>query len=298
MSLIAILFIIILTIIVIFLLAMHIGFRAPRTRETKTPQDFGMAYQQVLIPTASNKKLFAWFLPVEKASSTVIILHGWGGNAEWMLPIAQPFYRAGFNVLLFDSRCHGNSDGAMFSSLPRFAEDLGFVADWLKQHYPQCCSQLVFLGHSVGAGAVLLEASRREDIDAVISISAFAHPEWMMKRFLAGFKIPKILSRIILSYVQWLIGLRFTTFAPVVTVCDIDAPVLIVHGKADTIVPIEDAHAIMEHCPKPHLSLFEVADAGHESVDKFEEHSDVLVAFLKKSGVATSEVSKNSLCNS
>ena len=74
MSLIAILFIIVLIVIVIFLLAMHIGFRAPRTRETKTPEDFCMTYQQVSIPTALNKKLFAWFLPVEKASATVIIL--------------------------------------------------------------------------------------------------------------------------------------------------------------------------------------------------------------------------------
>ncbi len=285
MSIIGILFLIALAIIALFLVAMHVGFRAPRTCETKTPEDFGMAFQQVFIPTASNKKLFAWLLPVENAIATNIILHGWGGNAEWMLPIAKPFHKAGMNVLLFDSRCHGNSDGAMFSSLPRFAEDLSFVANWLKDQYPQRCQKLVFTGHSVGAGAVLLEASRRKDIDAVISISAFAHPEWMMKRFLGGFRIPKILTRVILAYVQWLIGLRFANFAPVSTVCHIDAPVLIVHGKADTVVPVEDAHAIIEHCPEPHLSLFEVDDAGHESVDKFEENSRYLVEFLQKEGV-------------
>ena len=286
MSLITIIFIVILAVIILFLLALHLGFKAPRTRETKTPKDFGLEYQEVSIPTVfdndSSKKLFGWLLPIKDSQATVIILHGWGGNAEWMLPIAKPFYQAGMNVLLIDSRCHGNSDGAMFSSLPRFAEDMGSAINWLKDKHPQRSQKLALVGHSVGAGAVLLEASRRKDIDAVISISAFAHPEWMMKRYLGSFPIPQFIITIILSYVQWLIGLRFASFAPIATVCTINVPVLIVHGKADTIVPIEDAYAIMKHCPEPHLTLFEVDDAGHESVDKFEEHSEKLVLFLKE----------------
>ena len=287
MSLIVIVFIIALLIVVIFLLALHLGFKAPRTRETKTPKDFAIDYQEVSIPTISgnnsSKKLFGWLLAVKDSHTTIIILHGWGGNAEWMLPIAKPFYQAGMNVLLIDSRCHGNSDGAMFSSLPRFAEDMGSAIDWLKDKHPKRSQKLALLGHSVGAGAVLLEASRRKDIDAVISVSAFAHPEWMMKRYLGSFHIPKLLINLILAYVQWLIGLRFACFAPISTVCKINAPVLIVHGKADTIVPIDDAHAIIKHCPEPHITLFEVDEAGHESVDKFEEHSDKLIDFLEKS---------------
>ena len=285
MSLIIIVFSIFLVIVTLFLFALHLGFRAPRTRETKTPKEFGLEYQEVSIPTIANKKLFAWLLAAKNSQSSIIILHGWGGNSEWMLPIAKPFYDAGINVLLIDSRCHGNSDGASFSSLPRFAEDMGSAIDWLKENHPKQSQKLALLGHSVGAGAVLLEASRRTDIDAVISISAFAHPEWMMKRFLGGFPIPNIIISIILSYVQWLIGLRFASFAPISTVCKIKAPILIVHGKADTIVPIEDAHAIMMHCAKPHLTLLEVDDAGHESVDKFEEHSDQLIVFLKQADI-------------
>lgn len=285
MYLIAIIFIILLTVVFLFLVALHLSFRAPRTRETKTPKDFDLEYHEVSIPTISNKKLFGWLLPVKGSRATIIILHGWGGNAEWMLPIAKPFYRAGMNVLLIDSRCHGNSDGASFSSLPRFAEDMGCTIDWLKENHPKISQKLALLGHSVGAGAVLLEASRREDIDAVISISAFAHPEWMMKRYMDSFHIPKFLITIILAYVQWLIGLRFASFAPISTICQIDSPVLIVHGKADVIVPIEDAYAIMDHCPEPHLRLFEVEAAGHESVDLFEEHSDELILFLKTASV-------------
>ncbi len=280
MHILFIVLLILLAIIVLFLIALHLGFRAPKTEETKTPEDFGIAYQAVSIPTLSNKKLFGWLLNANNSKETIIILHGWGGNAELMMPIAKPFYDAGMNVLLIDSRGHGRSDSDTFSSLPRFAEDLGQSINWLKENHPNSSQKIALLGHSVGAGAVLLEASRRSDIDAVISISAFAHPEWMMKRFLGGLHLPKFLISIILKYVEWIIGLQFASFAPLSTVCNIDAPILITHGKDDTTIPIEDAHAIIKHCPKPHITLFEVEDAGHESVNKFEENSGRFIQFL------------------
>jgi len=268
----------------LFLIALHLGFKAPRNRETKTPLDSGFAFEEVSIPTVDNKKLYGWLLPVEASKETLIILHGWGGNAELMLPISVPFYNAGLNILLIDSRAHGNSDSATFSSLPRFAEDLGKSIDWLKNQHPNKCQKIALLGHSVGAGAVLFETSKRDDIDAVISISAFAHANWMMTRYLQSLKLPAFLIQIILRYVQWLIGHSFNSFAPMRTVCKINAPILIVHGKDDTTIPIEDARAIISHCPEPHIELFEVDDAGHESVDKFEEHADVLIQFLRNSG--------------
>ena len=266
----------------LFLIGLHLGFRAPKTPEEKTPEDFGIPFKEQYISSVSGKKLFSWLLPVENSEQTLIILHGWGGNAELMLPLALPFYKAGMNILLIDSRGHGKSDSDTFSSLPRFAEDLGYAIDWLRETHPELSKKIALLGHSVGAGAVLFEASKRDDIDAVISVSAFAHPEWMMKRFLKSVHIPNFLSKLVLLYVQWLIDHPYPSFAPLNTVCRVSAPILIVHGKIDSTIPIEDAHAIMENCPQPHLELLEIEGAGHESVEKIEEHSDLLINFLHK----------------
>lgn len=273
-------------IIIAAILAMvHIGFRAPRRIQRNSPADYGLAYEETRIRTAAGKQLFAWWVPVAEPAPSLIILHGWGGNAGLMLPLAVPMHQAGLNVLLLDARNHGFSDSAGFSSLPRFAEDAGAAADWVKAHSRDPGKRVALLGHSVGAGAVLLEASRRDDIAAVISIAAFAHPEWMMRRYLARFRVPGFCISWILRYVEWVIGYRYTEIAPMNTACRIQCPILLVHGTADETVPVTDARAIRDHCPgeKPELLLIE--GGRHDSVEEVEHHADRLVAFLKQTGI-------------
>ena len=280
-----ILLLIALALIVFIVLMVHVGFRAPRIRESGTPAQFDLPFQTIHIPGVKDAKLFGWFLPVESSLHTVILLHGWGGNAEMMLPLARPLVEAGCNVLLFDARNHGRSSGGVVSSMPRFAEDMDCAINWLRQQHPRQSRKVALLGHSVGAGAVLLAASRRDDIDAVISVSAFAHPDRMMRRYLADKRIPQPLISAILHYVQWAIGARFDHIAPLNTVCKAPCPVLLVHGKADSTVPVEDARDIRDNCPHPHVELIEIDDADHDSVDMIELHAHQLTSFLMRHGV-------------
>ena len=270
----------IVIVITVTVLAVHIGFRAPRRIEHNSPADYGLAYEEIHIRTTTGKQLFAWWLPTVEPAPTLIVLHGWGGNAELMLPLALPLHRAGLNILLLDARNHGRSDSDSYSSLPRFAEDAGAAVDWVKAHSSDLCRPVALLGHSVGAGAVLFEASRRDDIAAVISIAAFAHPEWMMRRYLGRFRIPELFTVWVLRYVEWIIGYRYEVIAPMNTVCRIKCPVLLVHGKADQTVPVTDALAIRNNCSKKSIELLLIENADHESVETIEEHSDQLIAFL------------------
>ena len=276
---------VIIIIITATLLAVHVGFRAPRRIERNNPADYGFAYKEIYIRTDAGKQLYAWRLPAVEHAPILIILHGWGGNAELMLPLALPLHRAGMNILLLDARNHGRCDSASFSSLPRFAEDAGEAVDWVKAHCSDPRQRIALLGHSVGGGAVLFEASRRYDIVAVISIAVFAHPEWMMRRYLERFMLPDFCIAWILHYIERLIGHRYSGIAPMNTACLIRCPVLLVHGTADETVPVTDAHAIQDHCRgnKPELLLIE--GGTHDSVEEIERHGDWLVAFLRKEGV-------------
>jgi len=132
---------------------------------------------------------------------------------------------------------------------------------------------------------VLYEASRRDDISAVISVSAFAHPEWMMRRYLRRFWMPNLAVAWVLRYVEWIIQHRYEDIAPMNTVCKVKCPILLVHGKIDEIVPVADAMAIHNNCMLNTIDLLLIDDAGHESVEKVEHHGYQMVDFLKKVGI-------------
>jgi len=268
----------------LFMLSVRYGFKAPRIVETGDPSDLGMTFKQVGIPACNCANLFGWHITSTQkpAAPTVLIMHGWGVNAEVILPIARPFYDAGFNALLVDARNHGSSGKGGHSSMPTFAEDIESALDWLKQQ-PET-GKIALIGHSVGAAATLLVASRRHDMDAVISIASFAHPEWLMRRYLQSLRLPNPLISLVLRYVERIIGHRYDDIAPMNSLCKIQCPVLLVHGQVDNTIPVADVHAIAGNCPDKTAETLLIPDAHHGSVDKLEQHGIELVQFLKRAG--------------
>ncbi len=280
MSIILVTLLILLTIVVLFPVVLHLAYTAPRIKESTTPEQHGLPYTEHYINSVKGKRLFAWLIPAEESCCTLVMVHGWGANAEMMLPLADPFHQAGMDVLLYDARNHGNSDSDSFSSMPRFAEDLEKILQWLKQRNPD--NQVVVLGHSVGAAASILAASHGADIDLVISVSGFAHPRLMMNRHLDRPWLPSFLRPLILEYIQWVIGFRFDDIAPMNRISHVHCPVLLAHGSADTTVPIEDMHLIATSSTDERpVQILAVEGAEHDSVEHFRRHADKLIAFVK-----------------
>ncbi len=201
-----------------------------------------------------------------------------------MLPLAPALHAAGYTLLLIDARCHGHSDEDDFVSLPRFAEDASVAMQWLISQPGVDCSRVALIGHSVGAGAVLLAASRRTDIGAVVSLAAFSHPETIMRSFLAHKHVPFIpFGWMVLRYVEHVIGHRFDDIAPVNTIAQVHCPTLLIHGADDHTVPPTEAKRIYAGRSADHVKLRIIA-GGHDdfgSPDEVAEEVLVLVEFLR-----------------
>ncbi|HKJ76140.1 MAG TPA: alpha/beta fold hydrolase [Gammaproteobacteria bacterium] len=260
------------------------AFRAPRRRERHDPGALDLPFREVRFATARERRLFGWYLPPPDGAPApaVAMLHGWGGNAECMLPLAPALHRAGFALLLFDARCHGRSDGDDFASLPRFAEDLEHAVDWLKANPDVDAGRLAVLGHSVGGAAALLAASRRQDIGAVVSLAAFADPHALMDRMLAtkGIRYAP-LRRWLLHEVERAIGARFADIAPVTTVRAVRRPVLLVHGLEDRTVPPADAERIRA-AGGDRVHLLSVPGAHHLASGAIADQAPAVVGFLEE----------------
>lgn len=253
------------------------------TVEGSQPQAHGLLAQTVRIPAARGLSLFAWFVParVSGPRPAVVLLHGWCGNASNLLPAAQVLHRAGFAVLLMESRNHGQSDRDDHSSLPRFAEDLDSAIDWLKTLPCVDSTRIVALGHLVGAAAVLLSKSRRDDLAAVVSIAVFAHPEQLMRRWFAFRNVPYWpLAWLINRSLERVIGAIFNDIAPVNTVAKATCPVLLVHGRQDTVVPVTDAHRIWKRGRQPNVTLIE-CDGSHEGFDDADSITGDILKFIE-----------------
>ena len=176
------------------------------------PDEHGLQASAVRIPGADGLQLFGWYAASNLVDPrpVAVLLHGWGGNASNLLPAAITLHEAGYAVLLVEARNHGRSDHSGHSSLPRFAQDLDSAIDWLAAQPYVDAGALVAMGHSVGAAAALLSASRRSDLAAVVSVSSFAHPEQLMQSWLAQRRVPYWpLGWLVNRYLARIIGARF-----------------------------------------------------------------------------------------
>jgi len=275
-----------LAVVILLPLFIRLAYRAPRIQAQSTPEDLHLPFQEIRIPTENDKHLFAWFIPLPEDSGSgpaVAVMHGWGSNAGHMLPFASLLHNQGYAVLLLDARNHGQSDTDGYSSMPRFAEDLEHALDWMRQQ-PRINPRRVFLlGHSIGAAAVLLLASRRQDLAGVVSISAFAHPVEVMRRQMQSHHIPYVpIGWLVLRYIQRIIKADFDDIAPCNTIRRITCPVLLVHGEKDKVVPPADAQKIYTHRPDDRVELLLLPKAGHDSRRAITSHGEKLIAFLQQ----------------
>lgn len=265
--------------------AIRRGLAAPRVVEAGSPQ--GLPWREVRLPTVNGKHLFGWFIPAGERAPALVVMHGWGGNAGMMLPLAAPLHEHGYALLLVDARCHGQSDDDSFASLPRFAEDIDAALAWLARQPEVDAARLGVIGHSVGAGAALLAASRRRDLRAVVSLAAFAHPAGMMRRWLASKRIPHWpFGAYILAYVQRVIGFRFDDIAPCHTIARVTCPVLLVHGLEDDTVPVDEARQIHAARSSDAVELL-LVPGSHDDYGDVTRHLAQLGDFLDRETAPT-----------
>jgi len=249
-------------------------FAPPKRAAEQSPADLGLPETPIWLESVNGPRLHAWFIPVEGRAPAVVVLHGWGGNAALMLPLAPHLHRAGFHALFLDARNHGFSEHDRFMSMPRFAEDLEVAADWLELRADVSCIGVI--GHSVGAGAAILSASRSARFRSVVSVSSFAHPGEMMREQMS--RLPSLAVDALLGYIQRLISFRFDDIAPRNRIKLVRAPLMLVHGDSDEIVPIGSLHELS--AARPDAEVLIVEGGGHSDLGPFDPYVPRILAFL------------------
>ncbi|MBN1812695.1 MAG: alpha/beta fold hydrolase, partial [Anaerolineae bacterium] len=229
------------------------------------PTDYGLAYKDVSFRSRDGLTLRGWFIPANSsAHGTVIFCHGHAGSMDPDIAYVPWFNAAGFNVLMFDFRAHGRSEGDRVSLGYFECQDLLGAIDYLQS---QGITEVGVMGFSMGGAVGLVTAAQNEAIRAAISDGGFARLEsavlgWGLERGLPRW-LAFIIARLIITVTGWRLGVRITEADPIRWVARI-APraVLFIHGDQDPFVTIADVEALYAKSGKP-KALWRVAEAQH-----------------------------------
>jgi len=252
----------------------------------ETPALYGLEYEEVSFPSRVDElTLRGWYLPAEGGAEVIIMVHGAEQHRAdpgvQMLDIACGLVEHGYNVLMFDLRGHGESDGDRMSAGYYETRDLMGAVDYVEG---RGFEDIGVLGFSMGAATTLMTAAECSDIDAVVADSAYADLNDMIEpEFSKRTSFPKFFLRPLLFVVNIMYGIDFTAIKPVEVVGEIaPRPIFFIHGELDETVPV--AHAYMLHEASQNLpnQLWVLPDIGHvEAYSTYpEEYMSQVTAFF------------------
>lgn len=164
-------------------------FYLPSPDVAVTPAQFQLRYQDVQFLSADGTSLTGWWIPANRPRGTVVFCHGNAGNVGASAHLAPEFVKRGFNLLLWDYRGYGRSEGRPsekgFYADARAAFD---AAEAMSGKLP-----IVVFGNSLGA-AVAIQLAKDRPAAALVVQGAFASAADMARRMYPKLPIDRLLS--------------------------------------------------------------------------------------------------------
>jgi uncharacterized protein len=249
--------------------------------QVRSPAEFGLDFEEVTFKAADGLRLCGWWILNVESDRVVVIMHGHGGSMDWDVHRAAALHTAGFNVLLFDFRAHGRSEGKTitFGYLER-QDVLGAVAFL----HSRGMHRIGLLGFSFGGIAAMLAAPICPDVAAVVtdggparmrSAMAARGVEWGAPHWLTA-----PLAWLTLAITSLRLRANLFQYEAVRWVGRISPrPILFVHAGKDQYLPdFDDLYA----AARPPKEVWHVPEAGHTKVSEVlpEEFQRRIIAFF------------------
>ena len=198
---------------------------------------------EIALEADDGTALAAWYWPGERRG-TVVLFHGNAGHRGHRLFWMRRIHAMGYGAFVLDYRGYGGSDGA--PSEPGFYLDGDAAIRWVRGNAE---GSLVIAGTSIGGGVAIEMARRSEPAGLLLTdtapsttdIAKNAYPFLPVEAFLKD---------------------RFDSRKKI---GEIAAPVLILHGEADRIVPIALGRALFDLATEP-KRFVSFPDVGHNDV--------------------------------
>jgi len=227
-----------------------------------TPSDLGLDFEDLTLKTGDGVSIAAWFVPHADPKGTVIFCHGNAGNISDRLDSVKLLHNMGVNVLIFDYRGYGRSEGR--PSEQGTYKDAEAAWRYLVDTRGELPQQVVLFGRSLG-GAVAIDLAKRHHPGALVVESTFTSAVDVGR-----LHYPLLPVRLLLSY-------RYDSISKVP---HITCPKLFLHGRDDTLIPFDNGLKLFEAAAGP--KQFIETPGGHNEggFTYSREYTDRLERFL------------------
>lgn len=240
-------------------LAVTMSKRSRRVALSDDPAAVGLDFREVSFPSRRHGSepvpmLHGWIVASETRPSAVrdrrwvVLVHGDGANRTdhqvGMLALARALHDAGYGILMFDMRGCGVSADDDFTAGWRERLDVLGALDCLVAMGADR-SRIAVMGFSLGAVATALACSTPNVAAAVVCEGAFSSFEMMLQDGLNS-RIPLAgtLRHGMSAFLKMLYGYSIQQVSPLKALADSEVPVMLIHGTADEVVPVQHARMI------------------------------------------------------
>lgn len=209
----------------------------PRERSVDTPASRGIAFEEVAFLTGDGLRLSGWWMPSPESRGTVVFLHGYTASKSQSLAVAPFLLDAGYSVLAFDFRAHGDSEGAYTTVGLVEAEDVRSAVAYLEGRADVDPARIALFGWSMGAAAALNAARDLPEVRAVIADSGFARLDLLTGRSLGSLTgLPQWpFAPLTLAMAARMTGRDVGENAPEHSAHELQRPLLVIQGLLDSL---------------------------------------------------------------
>jgi len=216
---------------------------------TVTGAELGRPFDDVMFKASDGVELNGWFYPAytnsPHAGLVVLHCHGNAGNIGGRLDVCRMLLATGVNVLVFDYRGFGRSQG--WPSEEGTYLDAQAAYQWLRRRgFP--ANRIIPYGVSLGGG-VASELALREPVGGLVLQSTFTSVTDLGAEYFPWLPV------------RWLGTIRYDTRSKLPL---LHVPVLIMHSRTDETVPFPHSKRNFAAANEP--KLFCELEGGHNEM--------------------------------
>ncbi len=205
----------------------------PERDISAAPSDVGLSYEDIYFTTDDGISINGWYIPGDAGESTILFCHGNAGNISHRLESIGFFHKLNFNVLIFDYRGYGRSEGA--PSEKGTYKDASAAWDYLTKQKNIAPGEIIMFGRSLG-GAIAVHLASEKPVGGLIVESSFTSVGDL------GSEIYPFLPVRLLS--------RFK-YEVLKKIDKIDCPLLVIHSRDDEMIPFHHGKRLFEAAAEP-----------------------------------------------